>query len=78
LVRSVSPAVLIPASSVIREGTSSYVYVQRKQNEFEKRTVALGPTEEDQIEVQSGVKAGEVIVSEGALLLRAAGSPGGQ
>jgi cobalt-zinc-cadmium efflux system membrane fusion protein len=78
LVRSVSPAVLIPASSVIREGTTSYVYVQRKPNEFEKRAVTLGPTEGEQIEVQTGVKAGEVIVSEGALLLRAAGSSGGQ
>jgi membrane fusion protein, heavy metal efflux system len=78
LVRSVSPAVLIPASGVIREGTSSYVYVQRKANEFEKRAVTLGPTEGEQIEVQSGVKAGEIVVSEGALLLRAAGSPGGQ
>jgi cobalt-zinc-cadmium efflux system membrane fusion protein len=63
---------------VIREGTTSYVYVQRKPNEFEKRAVTLGPTEGEQIEVQTGVKAGEVIVSEGALLLRAAGSSGGQ
>jgi multidrug efflux pump subunit AcrA (membrane-fusion protein) len=52
--------------------------VQRKPNEFEKRAVTLGPTEGEQIEVQTGVKAGEVIVSEGALLLRAAGSSGGQ
>lgn len=78
LVRSVSPAVLIPASGVIREGTGSYVYVQRNANEYEKREVTLGPTEGEQIEVQSGVKAGEAVVSEGALLLRAAGSPGGQ
>lgn len=78
LVRSTSPAVLIPASGVIREGMSSYVYVQRKASEFEKRAVTLRPTEGDQIEVQSGVKPGETVVTEGALLLRAAGSPGGQ
>jgi cobalt-zinc-cadmium efflux system membrane fusion protein len=78
LVRSISPAVLIPASSVIREGTNSYVYTQRKANEFEKRSVTLGPSEGDQIEVQAGVKPGDVVVSEGALLLREAGAPGGQ
>ena len=78
LVRSIAPTIVIPASAVIREGANSYVYVQRNANQFEKRAVTLGNTASDQAEVQQGLKAGEVIVAEGALLLRAAGASAGQ
>ncbi|HEY4836995.1 MAG TPA: efflux RND transporter periplasmic adaptor subunit [Candidatus Acidoferrales bacterium] len=78
LVRSVSPTIVIPASAVIREGSSSFVYVQRNANQFEKREVTLGASESDRAEVEKGLKAGDVIVTEGALLLRAAGASAGQ
>ena len=78
LVRSVAPTIVIPASAVIREGAGSYVYVQRSANQFEKRAVTLGPSEGEQAEVEKGLKAGEIIVIEGALLLRAAGASAGQ
>jgi membrane fusion protein, heavy metal efflux system len=78
LVRSIAPAIVIPASAVIREGAATYVYVQRNANQFEKRAVTLAPSAAEQAEVEKGLKAGEVIVTEGALLLRAAGAPAGQ
>lgn len=78
LVRSVAPAIVIPASAVVREGASSYVYVQRSANQFEKRSVTLASSANDQAEVERGLKAGESIVIEGALLLRAARAPAGQ
>jgi len=78
LVRSIAPTIVIPASAVIREGASSYVYVQRTANQFEKRAVTLGSSEGAQAEVEKGLKAGDVIVTEGALLLRAAGASSGQ
>jgi membrane fusion protein, heavy metal efflux system len=78
LVRSVALAIVIPASAVIREGANSYVYVQRNASQFEKRAVTLGSSEGAQAEVEKGLKAGDVIVTEGALLLRAAGASAGQ
>jgi cobalt-zinc-cadmium efflux system membrane fusion protein len=78
LVRSTAPVILIPASAVIREGASSYVYVQRNANQFEKRAVTLGTSKDEVAEVEKGLKAGDVIVTEGALLLRAAGASAGQ
>ncbi len=78
LVRSTAPTVLIPASAVIREGASSYVYVQRNANQFEKRAVTLGSSKDEESEVEKGLKAGDVIVTEGALLLRAARASAGQ
>ena len=78
LVRSVAPTVVIPATAVIREGSRSFVYVQRKENQFEKRPITLGPSTGEMDEVETGLKPGEIIVSEGALLLRAAGASAGQ
>lgn len=78
LVRSIAPAIVIPASAVIREGASSYVYVQHDANQFEKRAVILASSGVEQAEVEKGLKAGEVIVTEGALLLRAASASAGQ
>jgi cobalt-zinc-cadmium efflux system membrane fusion protein len=78
LVRAVAPVIVIPASAVIREGSGTFVYVQRNANQFEKRAVTLGSSEGEQAEVEKGLKVGDVIVSEGALLLRASGASTGQ
>ena len=78
LLRSTSRGILIPAASVIREGATTYVFASMGNNRFERRDVALGRTEDESVEVTSGLVAGAVIVSEGALLcvpLRMEASP---
>ena len=72
LVRSTALGILIPAASVIRDGAAAYVFVATGENRFERRDVILSRTEDDHVEVISGLSPGAVIVSEGALLLRAA------
>ncbi len=72
LVRSVSQGLLVPATSVEREGDDAYVYVGAGENRFKRTKVVLGRTVDDNIEVTSGLTAGAVIVSEGVVLLRAA------
>jgi cobalt-zinc-cadmium efflux system membrane fusion protein len=72
LVRSMSQGLLIPATSVEREGDDAYVYVGAGENRFKRSKVVLGRTVDDNIEVTSGLTAGSVIVSEGVVLLRAA------
>lgn len=72
LVRSTSPGLLIPASAVLREGTDSYVYISASEGRFQRRSVTLGRIAGENVEVTSGLSAGDVIISEGALLLRSA------
>lgn len=72
LLRSTTRGILIPSASVIREGTAAYVFTASGANQFQRRDVVLGRTEDDNVQVTSGLSPGAVIVSEGALLLRAA------
>ena len=73
LVRAVRPFVLAPSQAVLREGTSDYVFVQKSPGRFERRLVTLGQdTDGNQVEITSGLVAGDTIVVEGADLLRVA------
>ena len=72
LVRSSTQGLLVPATSVEREGDAAYVFASLGNNRFERREVKLGRTVNNNIEVTSGLAAGAVIVSEGVVLLRAA------
>jgi cobalt-zinc-cadmium efflux system membrane fusion protein len=72
VVRSTSQQVVLPGSAVVREGATAYVFVQQAENRFVRRDVTLGRSTGNQIVVKSGLKPGELVVSQGALLLRAA------
>ncbi len=75
LLRSTRPGIGVPASSIVREGAASYVFVERAAGHFERRPVTLGRTFDNaEVEVSAGLKPGEIVVVEGALLLRAAAS----
>ena len=73
ILRSSTTGILVPASAVIREGNHSYVYIGKGNSHYERRDVTLGRTVDASMEVVSGLRAGDTIVSEGALLLRSAG-----
>lgn len=68
--RSAKEGLVIPAEAVLREGSSAYVFVQKSGRSFEKRVVTVGESRDGEVEVTAGLKQGEVIVTEGALLLR--------
>lgn len=72
VLRSSSTGILVPASAVIREGNEAHVFVSKGNGRFERRTVKLGRALDGSIEILSGINQGDSIVSEGALLLRAA------
>lgn len=60
----------LPARAVlIREGGETVVYVARSDLSFERRKVAVGPTLDGRVRVLAGLKPGEQVVVEGALLL---------
>jgi membrane fusion protein, heavy metal efflux system len=73
LTRSVAQAILAPASAVVREGNDAYVFVAKDQGRYERRSVTLGRPFGNSIEIAKGLNAGEKIVSQDPLLLRAVG-----
>jgi cobalt-zinc-cadmium efflux system membrane fusion protein len=72
LLRSTFSGIAIPASAVLREGDAAYVFVQKSPGHFERRAVTLGRALPADVEVTSGLRPGEAVVVEGALLLRVA------
>jgi len=63
-------AVLVPDSAVLRSGEKNTVFVALNGGKFEARDVALGVEgSDDLVQVLSGLKAGERIVTSGQFLL---------
>lgn len=58
-------------SSLVLDGVEHFVFVERQPGEFEKRRVHVVLGGADNSYVDEGVKRGEVVVTEGALLLNA-------
>ncbi|MGX9733360.1 efflux RND transporter periplasmic adaptor subunit [Janthinobacterium aestuarii] len=62
-------ALLVPASAVLQSGPSTRVMVERSPLVFTPRTVQVGANHGDQVEIVSGLRAGErIVVKEGVLL----------
>ena len=60
---------LVPASAVVRDGPNAVVFVEKKPGQFERRAVVVGRQDREQVEIQSGLKPGEHVVTTSALLL---------
>jgi len=63
-------ALIVPAESIIREAKENYLFVAINDTTFEKRIVVLGSTQGESIEIKSGIRIGEKIVSKGAFILK--------
>lgn len=65
-----TPAVLtIPKSAVIQTGPEAVVYVDREGGAYEQATVKIGRRGDTLIEILSGLKAGDQVVTNGNLLI---------
>jgi membrane fusion protein, heavy metal efflux system len=71
LLRSSRQGILVPAAAVMREGNAAYIFVSEGHGHYERRSVTAGQSSSTSIEITSGLKTGDTIVSQGALLLRA-------
>jgi RND family efflux transporter MFP subunit len=58
-------ALAVPRGAVVEISTRPYVFVQQEGESFSKRRVELGASDGDWVEIRSGVKAGERVVTEG-------------
>jgi len=63
----------VPSASLQRLEERWVVFIPRGQNEFEVRPVGRGRDLGGEVEIVSGLKAGEVVVVDGAFLLKAQG-----
>jgi Cu(I)/Ag(I) efflux system membrane fusion protein len=68
---------VVPASAVIATGQHDVVYVEVAPNQFEPRTVTVGPKAGDRYAVLAGLKQGEKVATSGAFLLDASAHLGG-
>ena len=65
--------VTVPKGAVlIKDGSSTVVYVEQGDSVFARRDVLLGYTFGEYVQILSGLKPGERVVVDGALLLDAA------
>jgi cobalt-zinc-cadmium efflux system membrane fusion protein len=62
--------ILVPLSAVLHVGNSTGVYIPTSPGKYELRNVKTGATHGDQIEIVSGLRDGDRIVTEGAAFLR--------
>jgi multidrug efflux system membrane fusion protein len=66
LVDTKQGAIIVPTAAIQRSPQATFVYVVKDDSTVEVRNVVVGPTEGDDVAVDSGLSPGEVVVIEGA------------
>jgi cobalt-zinc-cadmium efflux system membrane fusion protein len=72
LLDQTAPAPVLPAAAIVDDGGRPIVFVQVEGESFERRPVSLGARDGELVQVLSGVKPGEHVVTKGAYLVRLA------
>ena len=62
-------AVVIPSEAIVRSGTRDQIFVQRGPGKFEPREVTLGLQADGEVQITSGLKAGELVVTSSQFLI---------
>jgi cobalt-zinc-cadmium efflux system membrane fusion protein len=70
-VEAIARTTVVPVGAVIDENGQSVLFVQIAQGQFERRVVQPGRTADAVIRIAAGVKPGEAVVVDGAVLLSA-------
>lgn len=64
------PALVVPLTAIVREGTRSYVFVQRSDGIFERRFVETGRSDDQAIEIRKGLQLNESVAVGGTAALQ--------
>jgi cobalt-zinc-cadmium efflux system membrane fusion protein len=64
-------AFVIPLTAVFTEGDADYVFIALDDNHYQKRPVEIGLRLKDKAIITQGLRPNELLVTEGALMLRA-------
>lgn len=65
-----APGTVVPGEAVFLRGDTNFVFVQTGPGRFSRRAVKTGPAHGDQQVVLDGLAPGEIVVTDGALLLQ--------
>jgi cobalt-zinc-cadmium efflux system membrane fusion protein len=69
--RQQTPGILIPVSAILRDDQNlPFVYVAQADGSFARAHVTLGNRSADQYDIASGLRAGQQVVTDGALFLQ--------
>ena len=72
---TISNAIAVPDAAVLRDDENQpFVYVASGTNQFGRRTVDIGESQNGQTQITKGLSAGERIVANGSLFLQFANS----
>ncbi|MDE3188696.1 MAG: efflux RND transporter periplasmic adaptor subunit [Acidobacteriota bacterium] len=72
---SLSNVVAVPNASVLRDDNNQpFIYVASGTNQFGRRDVELGESQNGQTQILKGISAGERVVGDGSLFLQFANS----
>jgi cobalt-zinc-cadmium efflux system membrane fusion protein len=61
--------VALPASAVLSDGVTTYVYIKDKSGQLKRRIVTAGSASAGKMPILSGVEPGDQVVVQGAILL---------
>lgn len=74
--RTQKNVLVVPVSAVLRDTENEpMVYVEMQPGKFGQRLITIGAQQNDEVEVLSGLKEGEKVVSEGSIFLQFASNP---
>jgi Cu(I)/Ag(I) efflux system membrane fusion protein len=62
-------SIILPVDAVLTDSKGSTVWVQTKPGFYSVRMIKTGITDENTIEIKSGLQAGDIVVTSGAYLL---------
>lgn len=68
-------SVAVPQSAVVYEGDEAHVWLAFRDKSLGLRNIRIGRTQDSEVEVLSGLKGGERIVTSGALFIDRAAQP---
>jgi cobalt-zinc-cadmium efflux system membrane fusion protein len=72
---SINNAVALPDASILRDDNNQpFVYVTIGDNQFGRRDVVIGPSQNGQTQILKGISIGERVVGDGSLFLQFANS----
>ena len=65
-----SMTILVPAESVIKINNADFIFVQKDDSTFEKRSVVIGSTQDEMVEIKEGLGEKEKVVVKGSFYLK--------
>jgi len=64
-------ALVVPDTAVLRDSENMpYVYLQTGSNQFARRVVSIGQSQDGKTQIQAGLQAGDKVVGDGSLFLQ--------